>query len=72
MYMFVLIAFFFFFFFCRDIHVNLNHLIWMFEREHLQVFKVYPPGMDKSGIPGKWFFSELVFKGLVDYLSTED
>lgn len=28
--------------------------------------------MDKSGIPGKWFFSELVFKGLVYYLSTED
>ncbi|MEQ2205681.1 hypothetical protein XENOCAPTIV_009064, partial [Xenoophorus captivus] len=26
-------------------------------------FRVYPPGMDKSGIPGKWFFSELVFKG---------
>lgn len=40
--------------------------------EHLQVFWVYPPGMNKSGIPGKWFFSELVFKGLVDYLSTED
>lgn len=50
----------------------LNRSIWMFEREHLQVFRVYPPGMDKSGIPGKWFFSELVFKGLVDYLNTED
>lgn len=35
----------------------------MFEIEHLQVSRVYPPGMDKSGIPGKWFFSELVFKG---------
>lgn len=68
LYIFVLIAIFI----VRISMFNLNRLIWMFEREHLQVFRVYPPGMDKSGIPGKWFFSELVFKGLVDYLSTED
>lgn len=48
-------------------------LMWMFERTFAGfLFRVYPPGMDRSGIPGKWFCSELVFKGLVDYLSTED